>query len=55
MGDLDGAAPLHQADQAWPRPAGELVNVSRDDWPNVAEEIYDVGRTLLRTFESLLG
>jgi hypothetical protein len=36
------------------RAAGELVNEADIDWPNVAEEIEDVGRSELRSCRSLL-
>jgi hypothetical protein len=36
------------------RAAGELVNDAELDWPNVAEEIEDVGRSELRSCRSLL-
>jgi uncharacterized protein DUF29 len=36
------------------RAAGELVNDADIDWPNVAEEIEDVGRSELRSCRSLL-
>jgi hypothetical protein len=36
------------------RSAGELVNDAEIDWPNVAEEIEDVGRSQLHTVESFL-
>ncbi len=37
------------------RAAGELVNDTDIDWPNVAEEIEDAGRSQLHAVESLLG
>jgi hypothetical protein len=37
------------------RAAGELVNDAEIDWPNVAEEIEDVGRGQLHAVESLLA
>jgi hypothetical protein len=36
------------------RAAGELVNEAEMDWPNIAEEIEDVGRSQLHAVESLL-
>jgi hypothetical protein len=45
----------HQAELLRRRAAGELVNDAKIDWPNVAEEIEDVGRSELRSVESLLG
>jgi hypothetical protein len=45
----------HQAELLRRRAAGELVNDAEIDWPNVAEEIEDVGRSELRSVESLLG
>jgi hypothetical protein len=36
------------------RAAGELVNEAELDWPNIAEEIEDVGRSQLQAVESLL-
>src|ERR1700722_18242145 len=36
------------------RAAGELVNEAELDWPNIAEEIEDVGRSQLHSVESLL-
>jgi hypothetical protein len=36
------------------RAAGELVNEADLDWPNIAEEIEDVGRSELRSCRSLL-
>jgi hypothetical protein len=36
------------------RAAGELVNEAELDWPNIAEEIEDVGRSQLHGVESLL-
>src|SRR4051794_34419390 len=36
------------------RAAGELVNDAELDWPNIAEEIEDVGRSELRAVESHL-
>ena len=36
------------------RVAGELVNDNDLDWPNIAEEIEDVGRSQLHSVESLL-
>lgn len=37
------------------RAAGELVNDAELDWPNIAEEIEDVGRSEWRAVESLLA
>jgi hypothetical protein len=45
----------HQAELLRRRAAGELVNDAEIDWPNVAEEIEGVGRSELRSVESLLG
>src|SRR4051812_34152066 len=36
------------------RAAGELVNDADLDWPNIAEEIEDVGRSQLNAVEGLL-
>jgi hypothetical protein len=36
------------------RAAGDLVNEAELDWPNIAEEIEDVGRSELHRVESLL-
>jgi hypothetical protein len=36
------------------RAAGELVNEAELDWPNIAEEIEDLGRSQLHAVESLL-
>jgi hypothetical protein len=36
------------------RAAGELINDVELDWPNIAEEIEDVGRSQLHSVESLL-
>ena len=36
------------------RVAGELVNDAELDWPNIAEEIEDLGRSQLQAVESLL-
>jgi len=36
------------------RAAGDLVNEAEVDWPNIAEEIEDVGRSQLNAVESLL-
>jgi hypothetical protein len=36
------------------RAAGELVNDAELDWPNIAEEIEDVGRSQFQAVESLL-
>ena len=43
-----------QAELLRRRAAGELVNDAEMDWSNIAEEIEDVGRSELRTVESLL-
>jgi Domain of unknown function DUF29 len=43
-----------QAELLRRRAAGELVNDAEIDWPNVAEEIEDVGRSELRSCRSLL-
>jgi hypothetical protein len=44
----------HQAALLRRRAAGELVNDAEMDWPNIAEEIQDVGRSELRSCRSLL-
>ncbi len=44
----------HQADLLRRRAAGKLVNDAEMDWPHIAEEIEDVGRSELRGVESLL-
>jgi hypothetical protein len=44
----------HQAELLRRRAAGELVNDAEMDWPNIAEEIEDVGRSQLHSVESLL-
>jgi hypothetical protein len=44
----------HQAEMLRRRAAGELVNDAEVDWPNIAEEIGDVGRSELRSCRSLL-
>jgi hypothetical protein len=44
----------HQAELLRRRAAGELVNDAEMDWPNIAEEIKDVGRSELRSCRSLL-
>ena len=44
----------HQAELLRRRAAGELVNEAELDWPNIAEEIEDVGRSQLHSVESLL-
>ena len=41
-----------QADLLRRRAAGELVNDAALDWPNIAEEIEDVGRSQLNAVES---
>jgi Domain of unknown function DUF29 len=43
-----------QAELLRRRAAGELVNDAALDWPNIAEEIEDVGRSELRSCRSLL-
>ena len=43
-----------QAELLRRRAAGELVNDAALDWPNIAEEIEDVGRGELRSCRSLL-
>jgi uncharacterized protein DUF29 len=43
-----------QSDLLRRRAAGELVNDGELDWPNIAEEIEDVGRSQLHGVESLL-
>ena len=43
-----------QAELLRRRAAGEMVNDAALDWPNIAEEIEDVGRSELRSVESLL-
>jgi hypothetical protein len=44
-----------QAELLLRRAAGELVNDAEIDWPNVAEEIKDVGRSQLHAVEALLS
>jgi hypothetical protein len=44
----------HQADLLRRRAAGELINEAELDWPNIAEEIEDVGSNRLHAVESLL-
>jgi hypothetical protein len=44
----------NQADLLRRRAAGETVNDAEMDWPNIAEEIEDVGRSQLHSVESLL-
>jgi len=44
----------HQANLLRRRAAGELVNDADLDWPNIAEEIEDVGSNRLHAVESLL-
>jgi len=43
-----------QAELLGRRAAGELVNDAALDWPNIAEEIENVGRSQLNAVESLL-
>ncbi len=43
-----------QADLIRRRAAGELINEVDLDWPNIAEELQDVGRSELRSCRSLL-
>jgi hypothetical protein len=43
-----------QAELLRRRSAGELVNDAEIDWPNVAEEIEDVGRSQVHAVESFL-
>jgi hypothetical protein len=43
-----------QAELLRRRAAGDLVNEAALDWPNIAEEIEDVGRSELRSCRSLL-
>ncbi len=43
-----------QAELLRRRAAGELVNDNELDWPNIAEEIEDVGSNRLHAVESLL-
>jgi hypothetical protein len=43
-----------QAELLRRRAAGELVNDAELDWPNIAEEIGDVGSERLHAVESLL-
>lgn len=43
-----------QADLLRRRAIGELLNDADFDWPNIAEEIEDVGRSQLNAVESLL-
>jgi hypothetical protein len=58
MGDLYSDDILiwseRQAELLRRRAAGELVNEAEMDWPNIAEEIEDVGRGQLDAVESLL-
>ena len=58
MSDLYGDDILlwseRQAELLRRRAAGELVNDAELDWPNIAEEIEDVGRSELHSVESLL-
>ncbi len=44
----------HQAELLRRRAAGELVNDAELDWPNIAEEVADVGRNTLRACRSQL-
>ena len=44
----------HQSTLLRRRAAGELVNESELDWPNLAEEIESVGRSELHAMETLL-
>ncbi len=44
----------HQAALLRRRAAGKLINEAELDWPNIAEEIEDVGRSQLHAVESLL-
>ena len=44
----------HQAELLRRRAAGELVNDAELDWPNIAEEIEDVGANRLHAVESQL-
>jgi len=44
----------HQSELLRRRAAGELVNDAELDWPNIAEEIEDVGSNRLHAVESLL-
>ncbi len=44
----------HQAALLRRRAAGELINDAELDWPNIAEEIEDVGSSRLHAVESLL-
>lgn len=58
MSDLYGADILQwserQASLLRRRAAGELVNEAELDWPHLAEEIEDLGRSELRSCRSLL-
>ena len=45
-------APERQAELLSRRAAGELVNDAELDWPNIAEEIEDVGESQLRAVAS---
>jgi hypothetical protein len=58
MSDLYGDDILlwseRQAELLRRRAAGELVNDAELDWPNIVEEIEDVGRNELHSVESLL-
>jgi Domain of unknown function DUF29 len=44
----------HQAALLRRRAAGELVNDAEMDWPNIAEEIEDVGKSIVRGVASHL-
>jgi hypothetical protein len=44
----------HQAALLRRRAAGEIVNDKELDWPNIAEEIEDVGKSLLHSVQSHL-
>src|ERR1700728_1844945 len=44
----------HQSELLRRRAAGELINDAELDWPNIAEEIEDVGSNRLHAVESLL-
>jgi hypothetical protein len=58
MGDLYDTDVMlwseHQSELLRRRAAGELVNEAEVDWPNIAEEIADVGRNSLRACRAQL-
>ena|SRR6201995_5844721 len=58
MSDYDTDVALwseQQADLLRRRAAGQLVNDADLDWPNIAEEIEDVGANLASSLESRIG